>query len=73
MQRLEVSGAVRPLWGSLSVKGLKDWARLCRFGKDRGKIIGQVGTESILDYKRQRQGEKKREIRKERQYLMSKS
>jgi len=25
MQRLEVSGAVRPLYGSLSFKGLKVW------------------------------------------------
>jgi len=30
---------------------------MCRFGKDRRKIIGQVGTESILDYRgREREG-----------------
>jgi len=27
MQRLEVSGAVRPLYGSLGVKGLTFWRR----------------------------------------------
>jgi len=29
MQRLEVSGVVRPIYGSLGVKRLKDWMSIC--------------------------------------------
>ena len=32
MQRLEVSGAVRPIYGSLGVKGLKQLCSLVMFG-----------------------------------------
>jgi len=51
MQRLEVSGAVRPLYGSLGVKGLKlvslrppQW--MCRTNKTKG---GNEPCASILD------------------------
>ena len=49
MQRLEVSGAVRPIYGSLGVKGLREehglrlfqnWLRRKIFGPRRDEVTG---------------------------------
>jgi hypothetical protein len=39
MQRLEVSGAVRPLYGSLGVKQLKELPRCGSYGKNDEVIV----------------------------------
>jgi hypothetical protein len=50
MQRLEVSGAVRPLYGSLGVKGLTIWRRNYFFfilAHSVYKIVKNIGTKYV--------------------------
>ena len=46
MQRLEVSGAVRPLYGSLGVKGLKSDKKTVTFREDRYTFL--IISRSVL-------------------------
>jgi len=44
MQRLEVSGAVRPIYGSLGVKGLKHFQKCQTHTDGFGLGVDPVGT-----------------------------
>ena len=51
MQRLEVSGAVRPIYGSLAVKRLRDSVCFTFFGTAAPRILRVIRPE-ICNYKR---------------------
>jgi len=45
MQRLEVSGAVRPLYGSLGIKGLN--VRTCMQTGYEGRFVAEIFTDVL--------------------------
>ena len=48
MQRLEVSGVVRPLYGSLGVKGLKAANTVCATS-EKNKVLPPILTTEVME------------------------